>query len=59
MPNYSLGWEKTSSLNVGVDFGVLENRISGSVEYYIAKTSVFADESVYSGNYRLCTILNM
>lgn len=30
---------KTSSLNVGVDFGVLENRISGSVEYYIAKTS--------------------
>ena len=39
MPNYSLGWEKTSSLNVGVDFGVLENRISGSVEYYIAKTS--------------------
>ncbi len=57
MPNYSLGWEKTSSLNVGVDFGVLENRISGSVEYYIAKTSDLLIESVDSGNYRLCTNL--
>lgn len=39
MPNYDLGWEKTASLNVGLDFAVLNNRISGSLEYYIAKTS--------------------
>ena len=39
MPNMSLGWEKTASTNFGIDFGVLNNRISGSIEYYVAKTS--------------------
>ncbi len=39
MPNLNLGWEKTASTNFGIDFGVLNNRISGSIEYYIAKTS--------------------
>lgn len=34
-----LGWEKTASTNVGIDFGFLNNRITGSAEYYIAKTS--------------------
>ena len=39
LPNLDLGWEKTASTNIGVDFGFLNNRISGSVEYYVAKTS--------------------
>ena len=39
MPNFSLGWEKTSSLNLGIDFSVLRDRISGSIEYYQANTS--------------------
>lgn len=39
LPNLDLGWEKTASLNLGLDFGFLNNRISGSVEYYIANTS--------------------
>jgi hypothetical protein len=39
MPNYSLGWEKTSSVNIGLDFSILNNRISGSLEYYQAETS--------------------
>ncbi len=39
MPNYSLGWEKTSQINVGLDFGFLNNRISGSFEYYNSNTS--------------------
>ena len=38
IPNYDLGWEKTSSTNFGIDFSFLKNRIFGSVEYYIAKT---------------------
>ncbi|WP_157974450.1 SusC/RagA family TonB-linked outer membrane protein [Lewinella sp. IMCC34183] len=29
-----LKWEETSSLNVGVDFGFFNNRLSGIVEYY-------------------------
>lgn len=37
--NPFLKWEETASLNFGLDFGVLENRISGSVDYYIKKTS--------------------
>jgi len=39
MPNVQLGWEKTASYNVGLDFGFLNNRISGSIEYYKSKTS--------------------
>ena len=39
MPNTKLTWEKTSSTNFGVDFAVLNGRISGTIEYYIANTS--------------------
>lgn len=38
LPNLELGWEKTASTNVGIDFGFLNNRISGSIEYYEART---------------------
>jgi TonB-linked SusC/RagA family outer membrane protein len=30
----SLSWEKTSSANFGLDFGLFNNRISGSAEYF-------------------------
>jgi TonB-dependent starch-binding outer membrane protein SusC len=33
--NPDLNWEKTTQTNVGLDFTVLGNRISGSVEYYV------------------------
>ena len=40
MGNASLGWEKTSSFNLGIDFGLLENRrISGAFDVYLSKTS--------------------
>lgn len=39
MPNKNLGWEKTMQLNYGLDFGLFSNRISGSVDYYVANTS--------------------
>ncbi|MBK8966515.1 MAG: TonB-dependent receptor [Lewinellaceae bacterium] len=32
--NPDLTWEKSKNLNVGLDFGILNNRVSGSVEYY-------------------------
>lgn len=32
--NPSLGWEKSYNWNFGLDFGVLNNRIDGSVEYF-------------------------
>jgi TonB-linked SusC/RagA family outer membrane protein len=34
-----VGWEKTSTSNVGIDFGFFQNRISGSVDVYRANTN--------------------
>ena len=34
----NLKWEQTSTTNIGLDFGFLKNRISGSVEVYKKKT---------------------
>jgi TonB-linked SusC/RagA family outer membrane protein len=39
LANEQLGWESTKSLSLGVDFGILKNRIQGSIDYYSAKTS--------------------
>lgn len=32
--NANLGWEKTREFNIGVDFGLLKNRITGTVDVY-------------------------
>jgi TonB-linked SusC/RagA family outer membrane protein len=32
--NPNLRWEKVSTLNIGIDFALRENRLSGSVEFY-------------------------
>jgi TonB-linked SusC/RagA family outer membrane protein len=37
--NPDLKWEKTKSFNAGLDFGVLNNRLTGSVDFYDKKTS--------------------
>jgi TonB-linked SusC/RagA family outer membrane protein len=39
LPNPDLRWERTSTLNLGVDFGFFKNRITGSVEVYRANTT--------------------
>lgn len=36
--NDDLGWETTTSFNVGLDYGFLDQRISGSVDVYKATT---------------------
>lgn len=36
--NPNLEWEKTSAYNVGLDFSVLGQRLSGSIEWYSKKT---------------------
>ena len=38
-PNPDLKWERTNQYNGAVDFGLLNNRIAGSVEYYVKNTS--------------------
>ena len=39
MANHGLKWETTTSWNVGIDFGFLNNRINGSLEYYYMPTT--------------------
>ncbi len=34
----SLTWEKVRSTNYGLDFGMLNNRLTGSFDYYVRKT---------------------
>ena len=38
VPNPDLTWEYTSTLNIGLDFGLFKNRITGSAEIYQQKT---------------------
>lgn len=37
--NAALKWETTHTWNVGLDYGILNNRINGSIEFYVRKTS--------------------
>jgi iron complex outermembrane receptor protein len=37
--NPNLKWEKTTSFNVGLDFSILRNKISGSFDYYHKNTT--------------------
>ena len=39
LPNYNLGWEYSSTWNFGLDFTLFGGRLSGTLEYYIQKTS--------------------
>jgi hypothetical protein len=37
--NDDLGWETTASFNVGIDYSVLKNRVSGTIDLYTAQTN--------------------
>jgi TonB-linked SusC/RagA family outer membrane protein len=39
MGNNELTWEKTTSTNLGIDFGIVHGRISGSIDYYFNYTN--------------------
>jgi TonB-dependent starch-binding outer membrane protein SusC len=39
MGNDKLKWETTSAYNFAIDFGILDNRITGSIDYFTSKTS--------------------
>ncbi len=38
-PNPNLKWEETAQTNVALDYGFMNNRFTGSLEYYIKNTS--------------------
>lgn len=39
LPNQQLGWEFSETMNFGLDFSLLKDRLSGTVEYYITNTN--------------------
>lgn len=38
LPNPDLAWEKNKQLDIGIDFGLWGNRISGEIDYYVRNT---------------------
>jgi len=38
-PNPNLQWEKTAQLDGGIDFGILKNKLSGTIDIYDKKTT--------------------
>lgn len=50
--NPNLKWERTAMLNIGIDFGFFNNRLTGTIEYYDKKTSdLIADYEVPTTQY--------
>lgn len=39
LSNANLRWEKSATANFGVDFGLFDNRLNGSLEYYSTRTT--------------------
>jgi len=37
-PNPNLKWEETAQTNFALDYGFLNNRLNGSLEYYVKDT---------------------
>jgi TonB-linked SusC/RagA family outer membrane protein len=38
LPNAELGWEYSQTFNYGLDFKAFDNRLSGTIEYYVQDT---------------------
>ena len=38
LPYGNLRWEKTKTINLGTDFGLFQNKITWTIEYYNKKT---------------------
>lgn len=50
-------WETSKSLNLGLDFGIFKNRISGSIEYYTIKTDDILQEVTLPPTSAVTTVL--
>ena len=46
LANANLKWETTTELNVGLDFGLFNNRITGSMEYFNRRVSDLLDYKI-------------
>ncbi len=39
IPNPQLGWEKSATIDIGLDFGLFNGRLSGTLDYYETNTT--------------------
>jgi len=39
IPNPQLSWEKSSTTDIGLDFGLFNGRLSGTLDYYVTNTT--------------------
>ncbi|SEL23788.1 SusC/RagA family TonB-linked outer membrane protein [Parapedobacter koreensis] len=44
-PNPSLSWERVGNLNFGIDYGLFDNRITGSLEYFVKRAASLIGDS--------------
>ncbi len=60
LENSDLTWEKLNEFNVGIDFGILDSRVTGTVDYYtrqsydligVIQTSGVGGNAYKTGNY--------
>ncbi|MHA4809468.1 SusC/RagA family TonB-linked outer membrane protein [Flavitalea flava] len=59
LANKSLKWQSTSEYNIGIDFGLFKNRITGAIEVYDQRTSnILLQESLPGSNGAGNTIVN-
>lgn len=57
LANSNLTWETTQSTNVGVDFAILDARISGSLDVYYKKTKDLLNQKSLAASAGFSTIL--
>jgi len=59
LANKNLKWESTSQTNIGLDFGLLKNRITGSIDIYDQRTkNILLPENLPASNGAQSTIVN-
>lgn len=47
IPNYNITWEKMNTSNIGLDFGLLDNKLSGAIDaFYRKRTDVLGNRQV-------------
>jgi TonB-dependent starch-binding outer membrane protein SusC len=56
--NLNLKWETTKAYNFGLDFGIFDNRVTGSVDYFISKTSDLLSYRYFPGSSVFTSVLD-
>ena len=47
-PNRGLKWESTTQINIGIDYGLIDNRLRGSIDYYHKSTDDLLFQTIFA-----------